>query len=112
VTGPRYDLSTPSVTDDLATAEQIAELRGGDQVWLALLHQASAHLGNCARYPHGRLCRAALEVAAEHIRSAEKILRELDDMLDPKQNVAGRERSTRHLQQRVEREQHALRQVS
>ena len=106
------DLAAPSVTDDLASAEQLAELRGEELVWQTLLHQASAQLGNLAGYPHSRLCRAALDAAAEHIRSAEKILQALDDVLDPKQSDQGRVLSTRHLQQRVEREQQAIRQAS
>ncbi len=104
-------LDVPSVTDDLATPEQLAELRGEELAYLSLLHQASARLGNLAGYPHSRLTRAALDVAAEHIRSAEKILRELDDVLDPKLSPAGHDLSARHLQQRVEREQHALKLV-
>lgn len=113
MTGPRpYDLGTPSVTDDLATSEQTAELRGEELVWQSLLHQASAQIGNLAAYPHSRLARAALDVAAEHIRCAENVLRELDDVLDPKQSTAGHDLSTKHLQQRVEREQQALRQAS
>ncbi len=106
------DLGVPSVTDDLATAEQVAELRGEELVWQTLLHQASAQLGNLAGYPHNRLCRAALDVAAEHIRAAEEVLRALDDVLDPKQSDYGRDLSTQHLRQRVEREQQALRQTS
>ncbi len=102
------DLGVPSVTDDLATPEQIAELRGEELAYLGLLHQTSARLGNLASYPHSRLARAALDVAAEHVRSAEKLLRELDDVLDPKQSPTGRDLSARHLRQRVEREQHAL----
>lgn len=103
-----YGLDVPSVTDDLATPEQLAELRGEELAYLSLLHQASARLGNLAGHPPSRLTRAALDVAAEHIRSAEKVLRELDDVLDPKQSPAGHDLSARHLQQRVEREQHAL----
>lgn len=109
---PTRDFSAPSVTDELASAEQIAELRGEELVWQILLHQASAQLGNLAGYPHSRLCRAALDADAEHIRSAEKLLRALDDVLDPKQSEAGRDLSTRHLQQRVERELQALKQAS
>lgn len=109
---PTRDLSAPSVTDDLASTEQLAELRGEGLVWQTLLHQASAHLGNLAGYPHSRLAQAALDVAAEHIRSAEKLLRALDDVLDPKQSVYGRDLSTQHLRQRVEREQQALKQAS
>lgn len=115
MTGPSYDptvdLGVPSVTDELASAEQTAELRGEELVWQTLLHQASSQLANLAGYPHNRLCRAALDVAAEHVRSAEKVLRALDDVLDPKQSDAGRDLSTRHLRQRVEREQHVLKQA-
>lgn len=101
----------PSVTDDLASAEQRAELRGEELAWQTLLYQASAHLGNLAAHPHSRLCRAALDVAAEHIRSAEKLLHALDNVLDPKQSEHGRGLSVGNLQQRVQREQRALRQV-
>ena len=116
---PTVDLGVPSVTDDLASAEETAELRGEGTVWQTLLHQASSQLGNRAGYPHNRLCRVALPVdvqaAAEHARSAEKLLRALDDVAvrrpDPKQSDAGRDLSTQHLRQRVEREQHALNQA-
>lgn len=77
-----------------------------------LLHQGSAHLSNLAAYPHGTLRRATLDAVAEHLRSAEKLLRALDDVLDPRQGDAGHDLSARHLQQRVEREQQALRQAS
>jgi hypothetical protein len=100
------------MSEDLATPEQTAELRGEALVWQMLLHQASAQLGNLAAYPHGTLRRSALDAASEHIRSAEKLLRALDDVLNLKQNDAARELSARHLQQRVEREQQALRQAS
>ena len=112
---PTVDLGVPNVTDDLASAEETAELRGEGTVWQTLLHQASSQLGNLVGYPHNRLCRAALEAAAEHARSAEKLLRALDDVWvhrpDPKQSDAGRDLSTQHLRQRVEREQHALNQA-
>ncbi|WP_375502664.1 hypothetical protein [uncultured Jatrophihabitans sp.] len=108
---PAVNLGVASVTDDLASAEEIAELRGEQMVWQTLLHQASSQLANLAGYPHSRLCRAALDVAAEHVRSAEKVLRALDDVLDPKQSDAGRQLSTRYLRQRVEREQDVLRQA-
>lgn len=97
---------------DVATPEQTAELRGEALVWQMLLHQASAQLSNLAAYPHGTLRRTALDTAAEHGRSAEKLLRALDDVLDPRQSDAGHDLSARHLHQRVEREQQALRQAS
>jgi hypothetical protein len=102
------DLDCPSVTDDLATPEQIAELRCEELACLTLLHLASARLANLASYPHSRLVRATLDLAAEPIRSAEKLLRDLDDVLDPKQSPAGHELSARRLQQRVEHEQQTL----
>ena len=100
------------MNDDLATPEQTAELRGEALVWQMLLHQASAQLGNLAAYPHGTLRRTTLDTIAEHIRSAEKLLRALDDVLDSKQGDAGHDLSVQHLQRRVEREQQVLRQVS
>jgi hypothetical protein len=100
------------VSEDLSTPEQTAELRGQALVWQMLLHQASAQLSNLAAHPHGTLRRATLDAVAEHLRSAEKLLRALDDVLDPRQSDAGLDLSVRHLQQRVEREQQALRQAS
>ena len=100
------------MSEDLATSEQTAELRGQALVWQMLLHQASGQLGNLAAYPHGTLRRTTLDVVAEHLRSAEKLLRALDDVLDPRQSDAGHDLSVRHLQQRVEREQQAPRQAS
>jgi hypothetical protein len=96
----------------MATPEQTAELRGEALVWQMLLHQASSQLSNLAAYPHGTLRRTTLAAVAEHLRSAEKLLRALDDVLDPRQSDAGLDLSVRHLQQRVEREQQALRQAS
>ena len=106
-----YNLDAASVTDDLAAPEQIAELRSDELAYLTLLHQTSARLGNLAGYPHSRVTRAALDIAGEYIRSTEKVLRALDDVLDPKQSPTGHDLSARHLQQRVEREQHALKLV-
>ncbi len=100
------------MSEDLATPEQTAELRGQALVWQMLLHQASAQLGNLAAYPHGTLRRTTLDAVAEHLRSAEKLLRALDDVLDPRQSDAGHDLSVRHLQQRMEREQQAPRQAS
>jgi hypothetical protein len=100
------------VSEDPSTPEQTAELRGQALVWQMLLHQASAQLSNLAAHPHGTLRRTTLDAVAEHLRSAEKLLRALDDFLDPRQSDAGLDLSVRHLQQRVEREQQALRQAS
>jgi hypothetical protein len=100
------------MNEDLATPEQTAELRGEALVWQMLLHQASAQLGNLAASPHGTLRRSTLDTVAEHIRSAEKLLRALDDVLDPKQGDAGHDLSVQHLRRRVEREQQVLRQAA
>jgi hypothetical protein len=100
------------VSEDLSTPEQTAELRGEALVWQMLLHQASAQLSNLAAHPHGTLRRTTLDAVAEHLRSAEKLLSALDDVLDPRQSDAGLDLSVRHPQQRVEREQQALRQTS
>ena len=97
---------------DLATPEQTAELLGEALVWQMLLHQASARLSHLAAYPHGTLRRTTLDAVAEHVGSAEKLLRAIDDVLDPKQGDAGRDLSVHHLQRRVEREQQVLRQAS
>jgi hypothetical protein len=77
-----------------------------------LLHQASAQLSNLAAYPHGTLRRTTLDAVAEHLRSAENLLRALDDVLDPRQSAAGLDLSVRHLERRVDREQQALTQAS
>jgi len=102
------DLTATSVTDDLASPEETAELRGEALVWQQMLHQASAQLADLAAYPHSRLRRRALDAAAEHARSAEKLLRALDGVLDAKQSDAGRSLSTRQLSERVERERRVL----
>lgn len=109
-------MSEDRATENRATPEQTAELRGETLVWQLMLHAdiatADAQLSNLAAYPHGRLRREALDTVAEHPRRAEKLLRALDDALDPTQSDAGRDLSTRHLQQRVERERHALAEAS
>ena len=94
------------VGEPTVSAEQTAELRGEALVVQMLLHQLCAQLTNFAAYPHGRLRRAAL--AAEHVRSAEKLLRALDDVLDPRLDPAGHDQYARHLQQRIDRERQAL----
>jgi hypothetical protein len=96
---------------ELATAEETAELRGEALVWQIMLHQAGAQIGNLASHPHGRLRRHTLDLVAEHLRSAEYLLRALDDVLDPKQSDYGRTLSVRHLTDRVDRERHALNQA-
>lgn len=88
-----------------ATAEQTAELRGEVLVVQMLLHQLCAQLTNFAAYPHDKLRR---DLAAEHVRSAEKLLRALDDVLDPRPDPAGRTQYVRYLEKRIERGRHAL----
>lgn len=105
-------MSEDRASENWATPEQTAELRGEALVWQLMLPQADAQLTNVAAYPHGRLRCEALDTVAEHLRRAEKLLRALDDVLDPTQSDAGRDLSTRHLQQRVERECHALAEAS
>ncbi len=69
----RYDSMTGSTdATELATPVETAELRGEALVWQMMLHQACAQISNLAAHPHGRLRRRALDVVAEHLRSAEK----------------------------------------
>lgn len=96
------------MSEDPATPEQTAELRGQGLVWQMLLHQASAQLNNLAAYPHGSLRRAVLEVASEHVQAAERLMLALDDVLDPELTQAGRLLSIHHLRCRVERERRAI----
>jgi hypothetical protein len=96
------------VDEPAVTAEQTAELRGEAFVVQMLLHQVCAQLTNFAAYPHDKLRRAALDLAAEHVRSAEKLLRALDDVLDPRPDPAGRAQYARYLEERIERGRHAL----
>jgi hypothetical protein len=96
------------VGEPTVSAEQTAELRGEALVIQMLLHQLCAQLTNFAAYPHDQLRRAALDLAAEHIRSAEKLLRALDDVLDPRLDPGGHDHYARHLQQRIDRERQAL----
>jgi hypothetical protein len=72
-----------------------------------VLCQASAHLDDAAADPHDTLRRAALESAAEHICSAEKLLCALADVLDPGQLQAAVSLSTLHLRQLLQRDHHA-----
>lgn len=59
------------MSEDVASPEQTAQLRGQALVWQMVLHQSAAHLSDLAAHPHGSMRRMALEVASEHIRSAE-----------------------------------------
>ena len=97
--------------DDPAGLEATAELRGETLVWQMLLHQARANLANLSAWPHDQLRRKSLDVAADLIYIAEKVLGALDDVLDPKQNDAGHTLSIQHLTTRIEHAQQALRTV-
>jgi hypothetical protein len=68
---------------DDAGAAATAELRGETLVWQMLLHQARANLANLSAYSHDQIRRKALDAAADHLYAAEKLLRALDDVLDP-----------------------------
>lgn len=94
--------------EDPAGVEATAELRGETLVWQQLVHQARANLANLAAWPHDQLRRKALDAAAEHLYAAERVLRALDDVLDPKQNDNGHTLSVRHLADRIELAQQAL----
>lgn len=97
--------------EDPAGIAATAELRGEALVWQQLVHQARANLANLAAWPHDQLRRKALDAAAEHLYAAEKVLRALDDVLDPKQNDTGHSLSVRHLADLIELAQQALRAV-
>ena len=105
------NLGRPGVTDNLAIPEQIPEFCGDAPANPTPLHQASSRLDNLASYPISRLARAGLDVAAEHIRSAGKAVRVEDEVPDAKRSPARHDLPARHLQQRVERDQQALRLV-
>lgn len=97
--------------EDPAGVEATAELRGETLVWQQLVHQAQANLANLAAWPHDELRRKALDAAAEHLYAAERVLRALDDGLDPQQNDNGHTLSVRHLADLIELAQQALRVV-
>ena len=86
-----------------------AELRGealARQQVLHLLHLQMANLADKTRDHPGR---AALDLTTENINGAEKLLQALDDVLDPRQGEYGHTASVRHLTDRVERANRALR---
>jgi hypothetical protein len=96
-------------TEDRAGIEATAELRGETLVWQLLLHQARANLGNLAAWPHDRLRRQSLDVAADLIYVAEKLLTALDAVLDPKANDHSHSMSVQDLTTRLDSAQRALR---
>ena len=95
--------------EDPAGLEATAELRGEALVWQLLLHQARANLGNLAAWPHDQLRRKSLDVAADLIYVAEKLLTALDGVLDPKANDQSHTLSVQDLAIRLEGAQRALR---
>lgn len=95
--------------EDPAGPEATAELRGETLVWQMLLHQARANLGNLAAWPHDQLRRKSLDVAADLIYVAEKLLTALDGVLDPKANDQSHTASVQDLAIRLEGAQRALR---
>lgn len=97
--------------EDPAGIEATAELRGETLVWQMLLHQARANFANLAAWPHDQLRRKSLDVVADLIYIAEKLLGALDDVLDPKQNDHGHSLSVQNLTARIDRAQQALRTV-
>jgi hypothetical protein len=97
--------------EDPAGVEATAELRGETLVWQQLLHQAGANLANLAGWPHDQLRRKSLDVAADLISVAEKLLRALDDVLDSKQSDEGHSLSVRDLASRIDLAQRALQSV-
>lgn len=92
------------MTEDRASAEQTAELRGQVLVCRRLLRQSLAPLSDLARHLQPSLRRAALEISAAHIGSAAKLLDALDGVLDPTLRETGYDLAVLHLQQRVARD--------
>jgi hypothetical protein len=98
-------------TEDPAGIAATAELRGVTLVWQQLLHQARANLANLAAWPHDQLRRTSLDATADLIYVAEKLLRALDEVLDPKQGDPGHTLSVRDLTTRIDLAQQVLRAV-
>ena len=95
--------------EDPAGREATAELRGETLVWQLLLHQARANLANLGSWPHDQLRRTTLDVAADLIYVAEKLLTALDSVLDPKANDSSHSMSVQALTIRLDSAQRALR---
>jgi hypothetical protein len=89
--------------------EPTAELRGKAPAWQQVRHLHRVQMANLADKTRDRLGRAALDLTTEYINSAEKILPVLDDVLDPRQGECGHPAAVRHLTDRVERGNRALR---
>ena len=95
--------------EDCAGIEATAESRGQTLVWQLLLHQARAYLGHLAAWPHDQPRRKSLDVAADLIYVAEKLLTALDGVLDPKANDHSHSMSVQDLTTRLDSAQRALR---
>jgi hypothetical protein len=89
--------------------EPTAELRGEAPAWQQVRHLLHVQMANVADKTRDRLGRAALDLTTEYINGAEKILPDLDDVLDPSQGECGHPAWVRHLTDRVERANRALR---
>jgi hypothetical protein len=89
--------------------EPTAELRGEALAWQQGRHLLHVQMANLADKTRDRLGRAALDLTTEYINGAEKLLQALDDVLDPRQCECGHPASVRHLTDRVERANRALR---
>jgi hypothetical protein len=98
-------------TEDPAGLDATAELRGVTLVWQQLLHQARANLANHSAWPHDQLRRTSLDAAADLIYVAEKLLRTLAEVLDPKQGDPGHTLAVRDLTTRIDLAQQVLRAV-
>jgi hypothetical protein len=86
-----------------------AELRGEAPAWQQVLHLLHVQMANLADRTRDHLGRAALDLTTEYINGAERLLQALDDVLDPRQGEYGHMASVRHLTDRVERANRALR---
>ena len=89
--------------------EPTAELRGEALAWQQVLHLLHVQMANLADKTRDHLGHAAIDLTTEYINGAEKLLQALDDVLDPRQGEYGHTASVRHLTDRVERANRALR---
>ena len=85
-----------------------AELRGEALAWQQVRHLLHVQMAKLADKTRDRLGRAALDLT-EYINGAEKLLPVLEDVLDPRKGEYGHTASVRHLTDRVERANRALR---
>ena len=94
---------------DQQQRESTAELRGEAPAWQQVRHLLRVRMANVPDRTRDRLGRAALDLTTEYINGAEKLLPALDGVLDPRQGEYGHPASVRHLTDRVERANRALR---